>query len=165
MNDVVYWITRIALVAGWLLVATRVWRREPAHGWRTVAVAAILFASMRALRWNYGLLEGGRALLRSTGTYDDRIVAKIVLGGLLAAATAAAVFLLRRIGDRALRTALLGTLLQVALVLVETCSLDDAMPRWLVTQPGRYLAEGAFLALALAGALQRAGATPRGGSA
>lgn len=149
MNDAIYWTARVGLVLGWLAV---VWAALPLRAaqraFAGVAVAALLFASMRALRWNYGLLLGARELLQAAGVYDDRIVGKLVLGALLVVAAALAAVALRRLGDRARRTALLGVGLQAALVLVETCSLDDAMPRWLMAQPGRYLAEGGFLALA-----------------
>lgn len=152
MNDAIYWTARVGLVLGWLAVA---WAALPLRARQRafvgVAVAALLFATMRALRWNYGLLLGARELLQAAGVYDDRIVGKLVVGALLVVAAALAAVALRRLGDRALRLCLVGVGLQAVLVLVETCSLDDAMPRWLMAQPGRYLAEGAFLALALVG--------------
>ncbi|MBM3973805.1 MAG: hypothetical protein FJ301_06855 [Planctomycetes bacterium] len=152
MNDSIYWTARVALVLGWLAVA---WASLPLRArqraFTAVAVAALLFATMRALRWNYSLLLGARELLQATGVNDDRVVGKLIVGALLVAAAALAIVALRRLGDRALRMALLGVGLQAALVLVETCSFDDVMPRWLLAQPGRYLAEGSFLALAALG--------------
>lgn len=160
MNDAVYWSARVGLAVGWLLVAIGCWRQAPPRGWRIAAVAAAVFASVRALRWNYGLLLGARELLFAAGVYDDRIVGKLALGALLVVAIAFAVVALRRVGAPALRTTLAGVALQAALVLVETCSLDDAMPRWTMQQPGRYLVEGAFLAISSFG-VRRAMRTAR----
>jgi hypothetical protein len=156
MDDLVYWTARTLLVCGWLLVAVVGWRRRADRGWAAIAVCAVVFASMRAFRWNYGLLDGARTLLQGAGFYDDRIVGKLVLGGLLLVAAVVALRAWWRVASSPLRIALLGVGLQASLLLVETCSLDDAMPRWLVAQPGRYLAEGAFLVLAALGAASRA---------
>lgn len=139
-----YWGTRIALVAVWLVVALRTWPRA-------VAVCALVFASVRAFPWNYWLLEAARSGLRAIGIYEDRLWVKIVLAVVLVlVACTVAGRVLRHASSPLLRA---GIGLHATLLAIETCSLDDALPTFCVTQPGRYLLEGAFASLALVGVL------------
>jgi hypothetical protein len=160
-----YWCARIALVAAWLVLARWLWAERGAPGWRAGAIIAALFASMRAWPWNYELLEAARALLRAADVYEERLWFKIALAIVLAAI---AVPLVR--GIAAVRAnvgaldARIGVGLQAALLAIETCSLDDAMPRWMMDQPGRYLLEGTFAGLALVGAWRLRAAPDRGGA-
>lgn len=143
MSDLLYWWARAALVVGWIVVGLLALRGGRRRG---VAVAALLFASLRALRWNIGLLHLGRELLRKAGIYEDRFVLKISLATALALAVGAAVVALARVRDGARRLALLGVALQCALLGVETFSIGETYLSFATTQPGRYLAEAAFLA-------------------
>lgn len=158
MHDLLYWLCRITLVLTWLLVAALAGRRH-AEGravWLGCALAALLFASMRAVTWNYLLLEAGRALLRSGGVYDERFWFKLLLAVLLAAGLLLLVVALRRVSaPRAALLCAVGILLHGALLGIETFSLDDALPRWLLAQPGRYLYEGLAAAIALLAARSR----------
>lgn len=147
MSAGLYWAARAALVVGWLAIAVAIRRRRlPGGLWRGVAAAALLFASLRAVRWNIGLLELGRELLRASGVYDDRMVLKVALATLLALAVGAALACLLRVRASERRVALLAVALQCALLGVETFSIGEAYLAFATTQPGRYLAEGAFLA-------------------
>lgn len=147
-----YWTTRIALVAAWLLVAWLALRRRRDWGGLAVVVAvlAALFASLRAVTWNYAVLAAARRVLQDAGAYEARVGWKVALGAVLLCAI---VLLLRR----ALRAApeprallcIVAVVIQGALLAIETFSLDDVMPRPLQEQPGRYLLEGSCVALAL----------------
>ena len=160
MSDALYWTVRAALVVGWLAVGLSALRRRAAGGgWPGVAAAALLFASLRALRWNIGLLQIGRELLRKAGVYEDRFVLKIALAAMLALALAAALAALLRVRDRARRLALFGVAMQTALLGVETMSIGETYLSFATAQPGRYLAEGAFLACVALGLRGRAAPT------
>jgi hypothetical protein len=147
-----YWTTRIALVVAWLLVARRALGRR--HAWPGLAfafaAAAVLFASLRAVTWNYAALEAARGALRSAGMYGQRGWWKLVLAaGLLVAGTAFWCRVRRAAPDRRAVLCAAAVLLQGTLIGIETFSLDDVLPRAFTDQPGRYLAEGSFAALAL----------------
>lgn len=154
MLDLLYWTTRLGLVAAWLLVAVLAWRRSSARGvWLGYSALALVFASMRAWRWNYALLEGARWVLKRAGVYDDRIWFKLLV--------AIALVLLLIVVVRGMRLILrepaslicgFGMGLQGLLLAIETLSLDDFIPQLLVQQPVRYLAEGSFAMIALAAA-------------
>jgi hypothetical protein len=152
MNDVLYYASRTLLVVAWLLVAMGAWRLRAAarSPWTGIALAAALFASVRAWPWNYRLLDGARAVLRGFGVYDERLAAKIVVGALLAVVVVSLVRSLRRARwsssarGCALASGALGCLLAI-----ETMSLDDALPGWLLAQPGRYVFEGACVIAAM----------------
>lgn len=157
MLDVLYWTARLALVGAWLGVAFACWRRDAGRGpiWRACALLALGFASVRLLLWNYLFLERGQALLRTLAVYHQRFWVKAVLALALAAAL---VVVLRRLWSaRAHSLTWLGCALaaQGALLAVETLSLDDPLPRWLFTQPWRYLIEAALAVIALRAALGR----------
>jgi hypothetical protein len=153
MNETLYWAARTALVVGWLAVGWSALRRG--GGWTGVAAAAIAFASLRALRWNIGLLQIGRELLRKAGIYEDRFVLKVALATALALAVAAAALAVWRLRDASRRVALLGVVLQCALLGVETFSIGETYLSFVTTQPARYLAEGAFLACVAWGVRRR----------
>lgn len=160
-----YWGARIALVVAWLVLAAWLWAPR-GSGWRAGAIAAALFATMRAWPWNYLLLDAARAVLRAAGVYDERLWLKIALAVVLAAMLVPLVRGLAAV--RANAGALdvrLGVGLQATLLAIETFSLDDALPRWMVEQPGRYVLEAAFVALALLGARRLRTAAPVGGAA
>ncbi|MEY3162581.1 MAG: hypothetical protein RIT25_2575 [Planctomycetota bacterium] len=147
-----YVLARIALVALWAWTAWQCLRRggDWQRFWRGAALAAVLYGSMRAFRWNYLLLEWARAGLRSLGVYDERIWFKVMLASLLTVALLWALHAAGRLWrSRAAMACFVALLLQGALLACETLSLDDALPRALVTQPGRYLYEGAMAAVAL----------------
>ncbi|MBM3962958.1 MAG: hypothetical protein FJ306_13810 [Planctomycetes bacterium] len=154
MSDLLYWSARAALVVGWLAVGWSALRRG--GGWKGVAVAAIAFASLRALRWNIGLLQIGRELLRKAGIYEDRFVLKVALATALALAVAAAALAVWRLRDARRRAALLAVVLQCALLCVETISIGETSLAFVTTQPARYLAEGALLACVAWGSRRRA---------
>jgi hypothetical protein len=153
MNETLYWAARTALVVGWLAVGWSALRRG--GGWTGVAAAAIAFASLRALRWNIGLLQIGRELLRKAGIYEDRFVLKVALATALALAVAAAIVALARVRSGARRIALLGVVLQCALLGVESFSIGETYLSFATRQPARYLAEGAFLACVAWGVRRR----------
>ncbi|MFM7119857.1 MAG: hypothetical protein ACKOZX_06330 [Gammaproteobacteria bacterium] len=116
-----------------------------------VMLSGVVFAIARATRWNYGVLAAGRYALKTFDAYDDRISLKIALAAMLAAALFGAVWALRAMEDIGRRLIVLGVGLQSSLLLVETLSLDEMMPAMLMSQPGRYLAEGSFLLLVFFG--------------
>ena len=144
MSDLLYWSARAALVVGWFAVGWSSLRRG--GGWKGVAAAAIAFASLRALRWNIGLLQIGRELLRKAGIYEDRFVLKVALATALALAVAAAALAVWRLRDARRRVALLG---------VESFSIGETYLSFATRQPARYLAEGAFLACVAWGVRRR----------
>jgi hypothetical protein len=150
-TELLYWTSRIALAIGWTGLAIVLWR----HHRRGAALLALSFGSLRAYPYNYLLLDAARALLRTFGWYDERMPVKWLLAAVLA--TLAALLLWRevrrvRAGANSMPVLLLGGLgAQAVLLAIETCSFDDALPRPLVQQPGRYLYEGAALALACTG--------------
>lgn len=154
MSDLLYWSARAALVVGWLAVGWSALRRG--GGWTGVAVAAIAFASLRALRWNIDLLQIGRELLRKAGIYEDRFVLKVALATALALAVAATALAVWRLRAARRRAALLGVVLQCALLGVETFSIGETYLSFVTTQPARYLAEGVFLACVAWGVRRRA---------
>ena len=153
MSDLLYWSARAALVVGWLAVGWSALRRG--GNWKGVAAAALLFASLRALRWNIGLLQIGRELLRKAGIYEDRFVLKVALATALALAVAAAALVVWRLRDARRRVALLGVVLQCALLGVESFSIGETYLSFVTTQPARYLAEGALLACVAWGVRRR----------
>ena len=153
MSDLLYWSARAALVVGWFAVGWSALRRG--GGWKGVAAAAIAFASLRALRWNIGLLQIGRELLRKAGIYEDRFVLKVALATALALAVGAAIVALARVRSGARRIALLGVVLQCALLGVESFSIGETYLSFATRQPARYLAEGAFLACVAWGVRRR----------
>lgn len=149
-----YWTTRVLLVVAWLVVAWLAGGRGGRRGrtWRTGVVAALVFASLRALPWNYALLEVARGLLREAGCYDDRWLGKLGVGVLFVAVVALGVVTSRwRQLAPAVAVAHLGVALQAVLLAIETASLDEVLPGMLFTQPWRYALEGTFVGLALAG--------------
>lgn len=156
-TELLYWATRIALALGWTGLAVALWRQHR----RAAGLLALLFGSLRAYPYNYLLLDAARALLRTVGWYDERLPVKWLLAAALA--LLAALLLWREL--RKVRTGsdepplllLVGLGAQAALLAVETCSLDEALPRALVQQPGRYLYEGTALALAFLGWRRGAG--------
>lgn len=151
-TGVLYWTTRIALVAAWLLLAWRAYGRRRDWGGLAAAVAfaAVLFASVRAYKWNYAVLEAARRALRAAGVYEGRVGWKLALGGALLCAGVLLWRCVRRAAPepRAI-VCVAAMLLQAALLGIETFSLDDALPRVMKDQPGRYLIEGSCVALAL----------------
>jgi hypothetical protein len=153
VSDLLYWSARAALVVGWFAVGWSALRRG--GGWKGVAAAAIAFASLRALRWNIGLLQIGRELLRKAGIYEDRYVLKVALATALALAVGAAIVALARVRSGARRIALLGVVLQCALLGVESFSIGETYLSFATRQPARYLAEGAFLACVAWGVRRR----------
>jgi hypothetical protein len=153
VSDLLYWSARAALVVGWLAVGWSALRRG--GNWKGVAAAALLFASLRALRWNIGLLQIGRELLHKAGIYEDRFVFKVALATALALAVAAAALAAWRLRDGRRRVALLGVVLQCALLGVETFSIGETYLAFVTTQPARYLAEGALLACVAWGVRRR----------
>jgi hypothetical protein len=153
VSDLLYWSARAALVVGWFAVGWSALRRG--GGWKGVAAAAIAFASLRALRWNIGLLQIGRELLRKAGIYEDRFVLKVALATALALAVGAAIVALARVRSGARRIALLGVVLQCALLGVESFSIGETYLSFATRQPARYLAEGAFLACVAWGVRRR----------
>ncbi len=165
MSDLLYWATRATLVAAWLLVAARIaGKRREWPRFATLGIAvAVLFASVRAWPWNYLFLESARGVLRQVGVYNDRFWFKLLLAvGLLLAIVTAARNLRRLARDRTALACCLGLGLQGILLAIETMSLDDPLPRWLVQQPGRYLAESTFVGVALVALLAPArGKEPR----
>lgn len=152
MFDLLYWGVRLLLVVMWLVVALRAWHRRcnVRSVWLGFSALALVFASMRAYRWNYALLEGARSLLRGAGVYDDRAWIKLVLAVALILFTFVAARRVRRI-LREPAALLCGVALglQGTLLLIETMSLGDFVPQWFLQQPIRYLAEGCFGAVAL----------------
>jgi hypothetical protein len=110
----------------------------------------LLFATARAFRWNQAVLDAARGTLRASGLYEGRLWLKLVLAVALSCAVAHLWTRARRValGPRAALCAG-ALLLQGVLHGVETLSLDEVAPRWLQEQPGRYLLEGSFAALAL----------------
>jgi len=152
MTDVLYWTTRAALVMAWLLVGWRSWqRRAQWRGlWIGAAMAAMVFASMRAWPWNYWLLEAARAGLRAIGVYDERIWFKALLAVALFLAMVFATRRIRRLAhDPVAFGCCLGLGLQALLLVIETLSLDDLLPNVIERQPGRYLTEGSCVTIAL----------------
>ncbi len=152
MNEVLYYTGRTLLVVGWLLLAGSAWRlRATARNpWTGIALAAALFASVRAWPWNYRLLDGARAVLRGFGVYDERLAAKIVVGALLVIVVVSLVRSLRRVRwSSSARGCALATGVFGCLLAIETMSLDEALPGWLLEQPVRYLFEGACVIAAL----------------
>jgi hypothetical protein len=140
----------------WTAAAIVAFRKPaPRPGAYTLAAgAAALYASLRAVSWNFDVLEGGRSILRSLGVYDDRLWIKIVWALIVAVALVVVLHRLRsrsRAGPRLPRLALAGLLGQGLLVLSETTSLDDGLPAWLLQQPGRYVFEVSMASLVLVG--------------
>lgn len=149
---VLYWTTRIALVVAWLLIARRaLGRRSVWPGLAVaIAIAALLFASLRAVTWNYAALEAARGALRAAGVYGQHGRWKLALAAALLVAGAALWARVRRIApDRRALICAAVVLLQGILIGIETISLDDVLPRVVTHQPGRYLVEGGLAALAL----------------
>ena len=147
-----YVLARIGLVCLWAWAAWACARRagDWRAFWRGAAVAAVLFASMRALRWNYLLLDAARSGLRALGAYDERIWFKVALAVLLTVTLLWALHAAGRLWrSKAAMACFLALLLQGTLLACETLSLDDALPRVLVTQPGRYLYEGTMVLVAI----------------
>jgi len=152
MPEALYWTTRAALVAAWLLVGWQSWQRRPQWPglWLTAALAATVFASMRAWPWNYWLLQAARACLRAVGVYDDRIWFKAVLAVALLLVIVFAVRRMQRLSHNpAALGCCIGLALQALLLAIETLSLDDLLPAAIERQPGRYLTEGSCAAIAL----------------
>jgi len=157
MLDLLYWTARATLVATWLVVAVRAWsrRRSSPRVWSSCATIAVAFASVRVWPWNYALLELARAGLREAGVYDERFWFKLALAtGLVLGVAAARPSLRRLIREPAEFGCCIGLGLQGILLAIETMSLDEAIPQFLVQQPGRYLAEGCFAGLALLAVLR-----------
>lgn len=158
MDSPVYVVARIALVCLWALTACACARRKGDWQgfWRAAALAALVFGSMRALRWNYILLDWARAGLRELGVYDERIWFKVALASFLTVALLWALHSAGRLWrSRAAMVSYVALLLQGVLLACETMSLDDALPRALLQQPGRYLFEGAMATAALLAARRR----------
>lgn len=156
-SELLYWATRIAFALGWAGLAVALGRQHR----RGLAMLALLFGSLRAYPYNYLLLDAARALLRTVGWYDERLPVKWLLAAVLALLGALLVWRevrkARAGANPTPRLLLVGLGAQAALLAVETCSLDDALPRALVQQPGRYLYEGTALALACRGWRRGAG--------
>lgn len=152
MFDLLYWIVRLVLVAMWVIVALQAWQRRCTVRtvWLGYSALALVFASVRACRWNYALLEGARGLLRRAGLYNDRIWFKLILlVALIVFIFVAARRMRRLLHEPAALLCGVGLGMQGTLLLIETMSLDDFVPRWFFQQPVRYLAEGCFGAVAL----------------
>jgi hypothetical protein len=152
MADLVYWIARLTLVGAWILVAScaLLWRSRVAGPWWSCASAAAVFATLRAWPWNYGLLDVARSLLRYCGAYEERFWSKVVLAGALVLLVTSCVRGLRRWAhEPAVIGCCAGLGLQGVLIAIETLSLDEVLPGWLLRQPVRYLAEGCFVCVAL----------------
>ena len=101
------------------------------------------------------MLDGGRRVLQAAGLHADRVWFKLALGLVLGIAFAVAgVRFLRAPRRRAAAVAMChaGLAMQAVLLCIETTSLDDALPRAVTRQPGRYLYEGTCAAVALVGA-------------
>jgi hypothetical protein len=151
VDGILYWTARSGLVALWIAACVLAWRR----GARGTAGLAAVYASLRVQSWNFDLLNLGRAGLRELGVYDQRIVPKIILAVILTALVTWVLWRRVRTAPSGRRSAtwpaFLALLLQGLLLISETVSLDDFLPRWLMTQPGRYLFEGTMAAVALAG--------------
>jgi hypothetical protein len=155
VDETLYWTARSGLIALWIAVCVLAWRR----GARGTAGLAAVYASLRVQSWNFELLNLGRTGLRELGVYDQRIVPKIVLAVILSAVVAWVLWRRLRTAPPGRRPAswppFLALLLQGLLLISETVSLDDFLPRWLMTQPGRYLFEGTMAAVALVGIRSR----------
>ncbi len=152
MFDLLYWGVRLLLVVMWLVVALQAWQRRCTLRtvWLGCSALALVFASVRACRWNYALLEGARRLLSGAGVYSDRAWIKLVLVvALILFIFVAARRVRRAIREPAALMCSVGLGMQGTLLLVETMSLDDFVPQWFLQQPVRYLAEGCFGAVAL----------------
>jgi len=157
----IYWTARIFLVLLWLGVAVRAWRERGGGDrapWRILAGIGLVLASIRAVLWNWHLLEAARALLRMAGLYEIRLRFKIVvfLGLLVGAAWVVRWYgrAVRREGGR-LAVSLGIALLMAIFIMICTCSLDAVVPRVLLQQPGRYLFEGSLAVVALTAILPR----------
>ena len=153
MLDLLYWTARFGLVAAWTVVAVLAWRPQgrARNVWLGYSALALVYASMRAWRWNYVLLERARGLLRRFEVYDDRIWFKLVVAVALVLVLVVILRSMRRIArEPAALLCGVGMALQGTLLAIETLSLDDFIPRLLVQQPVRYLAEGSFAVIALA---------------
>jgi len=145
VNEVLYYTGRTLLVVGWLLLAGSAWRlRATARNpWTGIALAAALFASVRAWPWNYRLLDGARAVLRGFGVYDERLAAKIVVGALLVIVVVSLVRSLRRVRwSSSARGCALATGVFGCLLAIETMSLRRG--RWSSSARGCALATGVF---------------------
>ena len=152
LEELVYWCARIGLIMGWLSAVLLAVSGRARDRWLwLVILCGIVFAVVRATRWNYGVLSAGRDALKVLNAYDDRILFKIALAAILAVALALTLWALRALNDTGRRLITLGVSLQSVLLLVETLSLDEMMPSLIMAQPGRYLAEGLFLLLVLMG--------------
>jgi len=157
----IYWASRLGLVVLWLVAAAAAGRRgaserEPA--WWVASGGCLFLASVRGLRWNWILLDAVRGGLRSADLYEDRIWLKallliliVVLAAWVARKTLAAWG--RRGGSLGL--CLTGVSLMMVITILETCSLDDLLPRPLFLLPGRYVLEYGLALLTGAGILWR----------
>ena len=152
MLDILYWTVRLTLVATWVVVAVRAWqwRSTVRRVWLGYSALALLFASMRAWRWNYALLDAARGVLKRAGVYDDRIWFKLILAvGLILFLVVVARVMRRIMRERAALLCGVALGMQGTLLCIETMSLDDFIPQWFWQQPVRYLVEGCFAAVAL----------------
>jgi hypothetical protein len=147
-----YMPTRLALVAACLLVGRRAFGRRSAWPGLAVAiaVAAVLLATLRAVIWSFAALETASGALRSVAIYGQRGWWKLALVTCFLVAGAASWNRMRcTVPDGRSVLGAAAVFLQGTLIWIVTLLLEDALLTAITVQPGRYLAEGRFDALAL----------------
>lgn len=144
-------LPRILVGLLWCLVMGLFLRGGRSGGSGTIpwVLVAALLAACALARLHVVGLRWVRELLRAEGIYDGRMAFKIAIGMAVAAGVGVAAWKARPAAAGPPHGARYATLGALAYIIMQTAFLDDLLPAWVASGPGRYALEASFAITAI----------------